>query len=163
MLNDTTYGETQILGFCLDHLKMVQNQGNLVLMGIWLALCKKRVKSWNMQNVGMQTQGFTECVCACASVYTCGKEGVFSLFMEFNTCYIDCGINICVCTNRILSSLIWLSCNGKTTPLAVTVIEVPSTQTQNWLWVWRWMMALKNYWMWLSKLLLNYKSMFHLS
>jgi len=46
--------------------------------------------------------------------------------------------------------LIWLSCNGKTTPLAVTVIEVPSTQTQNWLWVWRWMMALKNYWMWLS-------------
>jgi len=119
-----------------------------------------------MQNVVMQTQGFNwvcVCVSAHASVCTCGKEGVFSLFMEFNTCYIDCGINTCVYTNRILSSLIWLSCNGKTTPLAVTVIEVPSTQTQSWLWVWRWMMALKNYWMWLSKLLLNYESVFHVS
>ena len=26
----------------------------------------------------------------------CGKEGVFSLLMEFNTCYIDCVINIYV-------------------------------------------------------------------
>jgi len=44
-----------------------------------------------MQNVGIQTQGFTERVCVCmpASLCTCGKEGVFSLFMKFNTCYID--------------------------------------------------------------------------
>lgn len=50
----------------------------------------------------MQAQGFT--VLTDASVFlhvsvcvcTCGKEGVFSLFMDFNTCYIDCGINVYV-------------------------------------------------------------------
>jgi len=49
-------------------------------------------------NMGVQTQGFTVCVCARVRtcVCTCGKEGVFSLFMEFNTCCIDCGINICM-------------------------------------------------------------------
>jgi hypothetical protein len=78
-------------------------------MGILLGLYKKYVKSQKMRNVGMQTRGFSQftdasvCVCVCvrARASVCVRahtweEGVFSLFMEFSTCYIDCGINICV-------------------------------------------------------------------
>ena len=78
-------------------------------MGILLGLYKKYVKSQKMRNVGMQTRGFSQftdaSVCVCVRVRARARvcvhahvweEGVFSLFMEFSTCYIDCGINICV-------------------------------------------------------------------
>ena len=89
----------------------------------------------------------------CACVCTCGKEEVFSLFIEFDTCYIDCEINVCVYQqNPQQFDLVVVQWENNATGSHINWSS--STQTQSWLWVWRWMMALKNYWMWLSKMLL---------
>jgi hypothetical protein len=45
--------EPLILHFREEHLKMMLNPGNIVLMDVWPGPYKKCIKWWRTQNVGM--------------------------------------------------------------------------------------------------------------